>query len=344
MSGILIRNSGGAWSSPTDSGYANENELERLISEYPEILPGVVPGSFVCQQFSTSVGPIDLLIINAADGSITIVECKLAKNQEIRRKIVGQIFDYAASLRKVPFETFKTEWKNKSGTDLEKTFFQDNPIAVEVASNLADARFTLVLAVDEMNENLVEMTKYLNEKTNESTKIALLELARHTEGETEILVPQTFGYEEYSGQLSEYSKRPPWESHSYIEWLQVNEPESVPIFEHVLKTLENSGYLWGGTKSETPSGAICVKTKKRTRYPLVFHTFGKATVEVRFIDYKKESHAQLLLNVFEELNILDIDFVKNAQFSAKPKIPVASLSDAKILDALLNVCKIVSEN
>ena len=41
MSGILYRKGNGAWISPTDSGYASEDQLQAMISEFPELLPGV---------------------------------------------------------------------------------------------------------------------------------------------------------------------------------------------------------------------------------------------------------------------------------------------------------------
>ena len=106
MSGILYRKGNHAWISPTDSGYASEDQLQAMISEFPELLPGVSADSFVCREFNTDSGPIDNVIINSTDGSITLVECKLARNPEVRRKILGQIIDYAASISKLSFDEF----------------------------------------------------------------------------------------------------------------------------------------------------------------------------------------------------------------------------------------------
>ena len=51
MSGILYRKGNGAWISPTDSGYASEDQLQALILEFPELLPGVSADSFVFVLF-----------------------------------------------------------------------------------------------------------------------------------------------------------------------------------------------------------------------------------------------------------------------------------------------------
>ena len=57
-----------------------------------------MPGLIVVDQIAISVtGYVDLVAVDS-DGNITLVECKLASNQEIRRSVIGQIFAYAAGL------------------------------------------------------------------------------------------------------------------------------------------------------------------------------------------------------------------------------------------------------
>ena len=289
MSGILYRKGNGPWISPTDSGYASEDQLQAMISEFPELLPGVSADSFVCREFNTDSGPIDNVIINSTDGSITLVECKLARNPEVRRKILGQIIDYAASISKLSFEEFHQRWQDRGGADLTSVETAKGPLSLGVTTNLEGSRFTLLLAVDEINEPLKDMVVLVNKKTDATFRVALIELARHSTGDTEIIIPQTFGYEALKPQVDAYEQRNPWTKGEFAAWLLSNEPSSLPKFESLMALLESDGHNWGGTKSETPSGAICVKTAKGFRYPLVFHTFSKATVEARFVDYRKEA-------------------------------------------------------
>lgn len=54
----------------------------------------------------SGVGPADVIAVDA-DGALTVVECKLATNQNARREIVGQVFDYAAQLQKMPIDEFE---------------------------------------------------------------------------------------------------------------------------------------------------------------------------------------------------------------------------------------------
>ena len=344
MSGILYRSAGGAWTSPTESGYVSEDQLQAMIDEFPELLPGVSPDSYVCREFSTDSGPIDNLIINAKDGSLTLVECKLAKNPEVRRKILGQIIDYAASLSRLDFEEFHQRWRDRGGVDLTAIETAKGPLSLAVTSNLETARFTLLLAVDEINEPLKQMVEYIQDKTDSSTRVALIELARHITGDVEILIPQTYGYEALKPQTGARSDREPWSKDEYVAWLLANEPTSVALFESLMNILENRGFAWGGTKSMTPSGAICVKTSKGYRYPLVFHTFSDATVEVRFTDYKNESFVETLLDLFSGTTVINREAIRANGYRAKPKIDVARFNEEFVVPALIYVCEVVSSS
>jgi hypothetical protein len=268
----------------------------------------------------------------------------LAKNPEVRRKILGQIIDYAASLSHLDFDDFHQRWKDRGGVDLTAIETSKGPLSLAVTSNLETARFTLLLAVDEINESLKQMVEYIQDKTDSSTRVALIELARHITGDVEILIPQTYGYEALKPQTGARSDREPWSKDEYVAWLLANEPTSVALFESLMNILENRGFVWGGTKSMTPSGAICVKTSKGYRYPLVFHTFRDATVEVRFTDYKNESFVETLLDLFSGTNVINREAIRANGYRAKPKIDVARFNEEFVVAALIHVCQVVSSS
>jgi hypothetical protein len=338
VSGILYRKGNGAWISPTESGYASEDQLQAMISQFPELLPGVSADSFVCREFNTGSGPIDNVIINSKDGSITLVECKLARNPEVRRKIFGQIIDYAAGIGKLSFEEFHQRWLARGGANLTAVETAKGPLSLAVTNNLEGSRFTLLLAVDEINEPLKDMVILVNKKTDATFRVALIELARHLTQDTEIVIPQTFGYEALKPQVDAYEQRNPWSKEDFAAWLASNEPSSLPKFESLMGSLESKGHKWGGTKSETPSGAICVTTTRGFRYPLVFHTFSRATIEARFVDYKKEDFVDELVAFFDDVEGINTKNIRAADYGAKPKIDVARVDDPTVSKALLAMC------
>ena len=91
------------------SGMYNEGWLQNLLFEHPEALPfseidqafaGAIP---VCIELGTKAGPLDVLYVTP-QGKLVILEAKLWRNPEARRKVVGQVLDYAKEISKLNYE------------------------------------------------------------------------------------------------------------------------------------------------------------------------------------------------------------------------------------------------
>src|SRR4051794_12796885 len=103
---MLIRQHGqGDWHEPRTTVYTDEAELQALIAETPGLLPGVGdgPAAVATEVALADTGYADVLVVEA-NGAITIVECKLRANPEIRRQVVGQALAYAAALWQSTYE------------------------------------------------------------------------------------------------------------------------------------------------------------------------------------------------------------------------------------------------
>lgn len=97
---MLIRHGGmGGWHAPSTTAYMNEDELQGLVADTPTLLPGVGNGPMaVAPEVPLgSAGRVDILIVEAS-GELTVVECKLRANPEIRRQVVGQALAYSTAL------------------------------------------------------------------------------------------------------------------------------------------------------------------------------------------------------------------------------------------------------
>ena len=90
---------------PFDEKSYDESWLRDFLWEHPSLLPvaeiepvfdGLLPAAW---ELQTACGQIDLMFVNP-EGMITIVETKLWRNPEARRKVVAQIIDYAKELAK----------------------------------------------------------------------------------------------------------------------------------------------------------------------------------------------------------------------------------------------------
>lgn len=89
----------------------SEDWLQDLLYRHPQSLPvaeiddsfsGLVP---LCREMETPVGPVDVVYVTRT-GRPVIVEAKLWRNPESRRKVIGQILDYAKELSRWNYAAF----------------------------------------------------------------------------------------------------------------------------------------------------------------------------------------------------------------------------------------------
>jgi len=93
-------------------GAFDEAWLQRLIHDNPSCLPiaEIEPGlglfHSICREMPTPHGYIDNLLMTAS-GDIAIVETKLFRNPEARRKVLAQVLDYAIAIFGMTYEGFE---------------------------------------------------------------------------------------------------------------------------------------------------------------------------------------------------------------------------------------------
>ena len=69
----------------------------------------------------------------------TVVECKLARNQESRRTIMGQVLAYASRLAELTPDDFQRRWSARNGPSLDQ-LFEGSPDGREnLAANASSA-------------------------------------------------------------------------------------------------------------------------------------------------------------------------------------------------------------
>jgi hypothetical protein len=201
---LLIRRTHGSWSAPTVTSYQDEAELRDMLAGEPRLLPGVGERAAAAVEFPVSgVGAVDVVAVDQ-EGAITLVECKLRSNPEIRRQVVGQVLAYAAGLWRADLTSFENAWKSRDSASRslahavlgeEHSDEEADALRDACASALRDGRFSLVLAVDEITDELRQIVEYLNAHTLSEVAVLALELGYAREGDLEIAVPRVFGAE-----------------------------------------------------------------------------------------------------------------------------------------------------
>ena len=196
---MLVRTDDTSWSAPEVTAYENEAHLQTMLAEQPGWIPGVDDRAFTAQELQTTAGPIDVCIIGG-DGSLTVVECKLASSSEKRRMVVGQVIDYASAIWLSGAESFNGRWLHATGQELGD-LLPDTSMQ-RLAANIESARIDLCLAVDEIDDDLRRLIEYLNKATRPDVRVTAVQLSYARQGSVEILVPTTYG-----GEIAETKSR-----------------------------------------------------------------------------------------------------------------------------------------
>lgn len=182
----------------------SEAQLQQLIHEFPSCLPveeidplfaNPVP---LCMELSTNAGPIDNLLITDT-GLPIIVECKLWRNPEGRREVVGQILDYAKELTRWSSSDFQREVAKRTGIadtpvltllraagrEVDEVRFND-----ALTHNLRRGRFMLLIVGDGIREGVETISEYLQVHANLHFSLGLVEMPIFLAGDSRIVAPR----------------------------------------------------------------------------------------------------------------------------------------------------------
>ena len=169
--------------------FAREQSLQELVAQHPELLAGEQmtpddPRRWILikqeQGISETVGgstrwSLDILFIDQ-DAVPTLTEVKLSSNSEIHRKIVGQIFQYAAHARTLKVRDIRRDFeesRNRARQDPKDALAvllqsKGEPDVEEfwqrVEKNLEEARLRLLFVADGIPYELARVAEFLNEQ------------------------------------------------------------------------------------------------------------------------------------------------------------------------------------
>ena len=164
-----------------DGGY-DEAWLRDLIFTHPgsipvpELDPAYAPLIPICKELDTrNAGLINALFINPL-GMPTLLECKLWRNPEARREVVGQILDYARTFKKWTFSDLQREVaraRKEQGFNLVahihehyKEQFDNSAFVDNVTRNLQKGRILLLVIGDEIREGVEAIAEFLRRTTS----------------------------------------------------------------------------------------------------------------------------------------------------------------------------------
>ena len=176
---------------PLGSRAYDESWVQNICYNNPGILPipeieqtftDMIP---ICKELGSPSGSMDLVFVNE-NGFIAIGECKLWRNPEARRTVIGQILDYAKDLNKWSYEKFEKACLKARKDDSVKSLYgivsqQDTELdeasfVDAVQRNLERGRFVLMVIGDGIRESMEELSDFLQRYGNLQFTLALIEL------------------------------------------------------------------------------------------------------------------------------------------------------------------------
>ena len=157
----------------------NEDWLQNLIHEHPDLIPAAeIEACFdnlvpVLREFTLPSGFLDNFYVTP-EGYPVLVEVKLWKNQEARRKVVAQILEYAKDFAALTYEDINRELRkqlkgqNWGSNPLHETVAgyvssppDEQTFVDRVSRNLREGRFLLLVLGDGIREEMAELARYL---------------------------------------------------------------------------------------------------------------------------------------------------------------------------------------
>lgn len=207
---ILHLNSSKQWVPVEKRYYNDEAELQNLLTQDVNTLPLDEIGydaKFVTigKEVGLQNGSLDVLAVSP-QGHIALIETKLDKNPEVKRTVVGQILGYAAYLWNKPYEDienncfrkFLSQQKiNFQGTlfDYVKAKIGDENLSEGEFKDGLEKRlrlgsFTLLIVVDQANQELKDIANYLNDRTGQEIDFYVIEMQMVADNDENFLIPR----------------------------------------------------------------------------------------------------------------------------------------------------------
>jgi hypothetical protein len=203
----MIRNQNDQkWHTVQSAAFQNEAELQKLLANEPslisisEVRECADTLVLAIREFPVAIGSIDILGFTK-NGDIAIIECKLANNPEVKRKVIGQVLEYGASLWNMSYEELDSIIKNLQKKPLAELIseqindptWDEELFRQNITQNLANGNFVLMIVVDLINDDLSNIIKFINSAGTPAFSLAALEMQKYQHEGTEMLVPHVFG-------------------------------------------------------------------------------------------------------------------------------------------------------
>ena len=260
---ILVQNPpGGKWTPIGKIIYENEADLQDLLVKDVNTLPFEEigydsPFITIGKEITLQNGSLDILAVSP-EGQIALIETKLNKNPEAKRTVVGQVLGYASYLwnksyqdiedcfnklkttEKIDFNGSLADYVRESTADAN---FSETDFKEGIEKRLRLGTFTLLIVVDEVNEELQNIANYLNERTGQGIDFYLVSMELMADKDRKLLMPRLINPPHKNTAVSgsrasdNYDRPPPTTEEEFLQKLS---SEGKLLAEALLKEFKNN--------------------------------------------------------------------------------------------------------
>lgn len=341
--------------------YDAEALLQGLVAAHPDLLPGdqidihsprrwLLLAEEARIQGDSGEGDswVDLLFVDQ-DAVLTFVEAKLSRNPEMRRKVTGQLLEYAAlaSIRwsaegiKGMFDDHCSARSSASDATLVLTEFlgeggDPEGFWDQVVLNLREGRLRIVFLADEIPRQLRAVVEFLNLRASPMEVLAV-EIRQYSgdDDTPAVFVPTLYGQTVESQESKPRTKRK-WDEASFLAVMRRQQPEGVVrVAEELLAWTRSrmSGVWWGEGRQ---LGSFYPTLDFAGQHHILFAAWTSGIVEMQFQYMNRppidESVRQTLRSMLNEIPEIDLED------RPRPSFRMAALVDEDALKAFLTAC------
>jgi hypothetical protein len=332
---ILVREGGShRWAYADTVSADTEAELQQLVAESPSLIPvneirdGIGELAVGIREIGLPGSGKTDVIAFTPQGEIALVECKLAANQEGKRKVIGQILEYAAFLWEMPYDALDAKVQVKSKKPLAEMMadavaadWDEETFRTNVGHSLATGDFLLIIVVDQINDELRQIIKFINERGTSGFTLHALELERFQRQGMEIIVPLLHGTSTKTTQPS--SKGVQWNETRFFQTFEQGKSAEIAARAKQLYDWATSicDRIWFGTGIAQGSFTLHFLKGKKTISVFTLYTDGRLTINYGWLSRQVPEH---IIKDFHKRLIAIPGFSKiAADFTKWPSVPIA---------------------
>jgi len=361
-SGMFLIQSDGQLVEMLEKPYISENLLQELLAKYPNLLAGdqindVNPRRWLLISREAALsseenGPsrwsVDHLFLDQ-DAVPTLVEVKKSDNTDVRRKVVGQMLDYAANaVIYWPIEDIKSMFEvtckgQNINPDKRLEEFLNSPDETErfwqkAKENLITGKIRLLFVSDEIPTELRRIVEFLNSQMNRAEVLAV-EIKQYIGQEQRSLVPRVIGQTTIQIKGGDQSGRQ-WDEDTFFRELESR--KSSKDADAARKILEwardKLPRFWWGKGNIDGSVYPILDYNGIEYYPFCIWTYGKVEIQFQWLlkrpPFDAESKRKELL---DQLNTISSINIPPEAITRRPNISLSALNNDDTLKQFLEV-------